>query len=181
MYIWVAIDVNEQVGQLREKAENYVSTHGLSSPTLTLPFHISLKISFQIPDNRCQEAMQDIREFLKSLKPFSIVAREIEQNGPIIWIAMEENTELTYIHKRLDEMLLEKYGVAQHAFDKAFLFHTSVLMIDHEEQLLRAFHTMKDSNIPKVLKAETFIIGSSETGQAGTYRVNEEIALTAIC
>ena len=46
MYIWVAIDVNEQVGELREKAENYVSTHGLSSPTLTLPFHISLKISF---------------------------------------------------------------------------------------------------------------------------------------
>ena len=64
MYIWVAIDVNEQVGELREKAENYVSTHGLSSPTLTLPFHISLKISFQIPDNRCQEEVQDILDRL---------------------------------------------------------------------------------------------------------------------
>lgn len=177
MYIWVAIDVNEQVGELREKAENYVSTHGLSSPTLTLPFHISLKISFQIPDNRCQEAVQDIREFLKSLKPFSIAVRGIEQNGPIVWLAMEDNTELTCIHKRLDEMLLEKYSVAQHAYDKAFLFHTSVLMIDNEEQLLRAFQAMKDTNIPKVLRAEKLIIGSSETGQAGTYRVNEEIDL----
>lgn len=177
MYIWVAIDVNEQVGELREKAENYVSTHGLSSPTLTLPFHISLKISFQIPDNRCQEAVQDIREFLKSLKPFSIAVRGIEQNGPIVWLAMEDNTELTCIHKRLDEMLLEKYSVVQHAYDKAFLFHTSVLMIDNEEQLLRAFQAMKDTNIPKVLRAEKLIIGSSETGQAGTYRVNEEIDL----
>ena len=177
MYIWVAIDVNEQVGEIRQKAENYVSDHGISSPTLTLPFHISLKISFQIPDNRCQEAMQDIREFLKSLKPFSIAVRGIEQNGPIVWIAMEENSELTYIHKRLDEMLMKKYGVAQHTYDKSFRFHTSVLMIDHEEQLLRAFQAMKDTNIPKVLKAERLVIGSSEIGQAGTYRVNEEIDL----
>ena len=177
MYIWVAIDVNEQVGELRQKAENYVKNHGLSSPTLTLPFHISLKISFQIPDDRFPEAVNDIREFYKSLKPFSITVRGIEQNGPIVWIAMQDSTELAYIHKSLDAMLLEKYGIVQHAFDKAFLFHTSVLLINHEEQLHQAFHEMKNTDIPKVLRAERFIIGSSEEGHAGTYRVNEEIDL----
>ena len=39
------------------------------------------------------------------------------------------------------------------------------------------FDTIKDTNIPDVLKAERFIIGSSEEGEAGTYSVIEEIEL----
>lgn len=177
MYIWVAIDVNEQVSELREIAENYIKGQGLSSTTFTLPFHISLKISFQIPNDKFEEAVSDIRDFYKSLKPFQIIVRGIEQAGSLVWITMQDSNELADIHKKLDEMLFEKYGVIQHDFDKDFRFHTSVLMLYNEEQITKAFDAIKDTNIPETLRAERFIIGSSVEGRAGTYSVIEKIEL----
>ena len=88
MYLWVAIDVNEQVSKLRENVEKYIRSNGLTSPTLTLPFHISLKISFQIPNGIYREVVDDISEFCKSLKPFTIPVRKIEISGTILWLTM---------------------------------------------------------------------------------------------
>ena len=177
MYIWVAIDVNEQVSKLRKVAENYMNEQGLSSTTFSLPFHISLKISFQIPDDKFEDAVSDIRDFYKSLKPFEIKTKVIERAGSIVWIAMQYSNELVDIHKKLDEMMFEKYGVVQHDFDKDFQFHTSVLALNDEVDLLKAYDTIKDTDIPKTLRAERFIIGSSAEGLAGTYNVIEEIEL----
>ncbi len=176
MYIWVAIDVNEQVSKLREVAENYMNEQGLSSTTFTLPFHISLKISFQISDDKFEDVVSDIREFYKSLKPFEVKTKGIERAGLIVWIAMQDSDELVDIHKKLDEMLLEKYGVVQHDFDKDFKFHTSVLALNNEE-IAKAFDTIKYTDIPKTLRAERFVIGLSVEGLAGTYNVIEEIEL----
>ena len=175
MYIWVAIDVNEQVCELREITEHYVKDLGLYSPTLTLPFHISLKISFNIPDDRINEVVRDIVELCKSLNPFSISVKEIEQNGSIVWITMQKSNELEYIHNKLDEMLLKKHGVVQHIFDKAFIFHTSLLMMDDEKQAHQAFDKIKSISIPKTLVAKKIIIGSSIEGKPGTYSVNKEV------
>ena len=177
MYIWVAIDVNEQVSKLREVAENYMNEQGLSSTTFTLPFHISLKISFQIQDDKFEDVVSDIREFYKSLKPFEIKTKVIERAGSIVWIAMQYSNELVDIHKKLDEMMFEKYGVVQHDFDKDFQFHTSVLALNNEVDTLKAYDAIKDNDIPKTLRAERFIIGSSVEGIAGTYGVIEEIEL----
>lgn len=170
MYLWVAIDVNEQVKEIRENAENYIKEQGLTSTTFTLPFHISLKISFQVPNDKFKEAVSDIRNFYKSLKPFKIMVKGIEQAGSILWITMQDSTEL-------DDMLYEKYGVLQHDFDKDFRFHTSVLMLNTEEHIRKAFNAMKDTNIPEILRAERFIIGSSVEGGAGNYSVIEKIEL----
>ena len=177
MYIWVAIDVNEQLIELRENAENYVKQQNLSSTTFSLPFHISLKISFQIPNDKFEEAINDIRNFYKSLKPFQIIVKGIEQANPIIWVTMQDSAELTDIHNKLDKMLFEKYGIIQHDFDKDFRFHTSIVIIHNKQQIIRAFDAIKDTNIPKTLKADKFIIGSSTEGQPGTYSVIEEIEL----
>lgn len=177
MYIWVAIDVNEQVIKLREVAENYMNEQGLSSTTFTLPFHISLKISFQIPDDKFEDAVSDIRDFYKSLKPFEIKTKVIERTGSIVWIAMQYSNELVDIHKKLDEMMFEKYGVVQHDFDKDFQFHTSVLALNNKVDTLKAYDAIKDNDIPKTLRAERFIIGSSVEGLAGTYSVIEEVEL----
>ena len=175
MYIWVAIDVNGQMPELREIAEHYVKGLVMSSPTLTLPFHISLKISFNIPNDRINEVVGDIIELCRSLTRFSISVKEIEQNGSIVWITMQENDELSYIHNKLDEMLLKKHGVVQHIFDKAFIYHTSLLIMDDENQARQAFDTLKNISIPKTLIANKIIIGSSIDGAPGTYSVNEEI------
>ena len=177
MYLWIAIDVDKQVCKLRENAEGYLKEHELSSPTLTLPFHISLKISFQISSEILQEVIHDIREICKSLKPFTITVRSIEKTDSIIWLTVRDNAYLTDIHNRLDQLLLEKYGVVQHEFDKSFIFHTSILIVNSQEHLNAAFEAFKDINIPNVLNAQKIIIGSSKGGQPGTYSVIEEIML----
>ena len=173
MYIWVAIDVDTQVQELRKSAELYIKSNGLSSPTLTLPFHVSLKISFQILDENREAVVEDILEFLKTLKPFDISVNEIEQNGPIVWLTMRNNEKLDYIHAALDALLFENHGVPLHEFDKEFIFHTSILILDSKEQSERAFSAIKNSVLPKELTAKRFIIGSSSDGQPGTYSVNE--------
>ncbi len=175
MYIWVAIDVEKQVRALCEKAKECARVQGLSSPTFTLPFHISLKISFAAPEGRFDDIVRDLREFFNSLKPFSVEVKALEKAGPIVWLTMKDSAELTRIHNALDEMLFEKYGIVQHEFDRAFLFHTSVLISDDTAALQKAFDTLRNADIPAVLRAERFIIGSSAEGKAGTYRVNEEI------
>ena len=177
MFLWIAIDVDEQVIELRENAENYIINHGLTSPTLTLPFHISLKISFQVSSDISQDVISDIRDFCRSLKPFTIAVKGIEKTDSIIWLTMQDNAYLTDMHNKLDEMLLKKYGVVQHEFDKSFIFHTSILIMSNRERLSTAFETIKDVQIPDVLNAKKIIIGSSTDGQPGTYSVIEEIML----
>ena len=159
MYIWVAIDVEDQVKEIREKAENYARQQGLTSTTFTLPSHVSLKISFQIPDEKYEEVVSDIREFYRSLEPFQIKVKGIEKSGPIVWLTMQDSAELSRIHEELDKMMLEKYGVEQHEFDKDFLFHTSVFVLFDEEQLNKAYDEVKDISVPEVLRADKFIIG----------------------
>ena len=177
MYLWIAIDVNEQVRELRENTENYIKNHELTSPTLTLPFHISLKISFQISSDILKEVTYDIRELCKSLKPFTITVKSIEKTDTIIWLTMQDSAYLSAIHNSLDHLLLEKYGVVQHEFDKSFIFHTSILITNSKGHLNAAFEAIKDINIPNVLNAQKIIIGSSKEGQPGTYSVIEEIML----
>ena len=177
MYIWIAVNVDEQVREIRNKAESYINERELSSPTFTLPFHISLKISFYIQDDKFKNVVSDLRGYFKSLKPFTILTKGIEQSGTIVWITMQDNTDLTCIHKNLDDMLYEKHGIEQHQFDKSFLFHTSVCIMNNEDQTRLAFDATKDINVPKALKAESFIISCSESGKAGTFKVIEEIVV----
>lgn len=175
MYIWVAIDVDEQVKEIRKYAENYVKTHRLSSPTLTLPFHISLKISFEVAEDLCQKVMGDIRDLFRSIKPFTIPVKAVEVSGQIIWLTTLDCAELTYIHNRLDELMLDKYGVLPHPFDKSFIFHASILIMD--ENVQNAYDEIKNIRPPAVFDARKFVIGLSKSGQAGTYKVEEEILL----
>ena len=46
MYLWTAIDVDEPLEKLREKVAWAAQKAGIPNTALTLPLHISLKISF---------------------------------------------------------------------------------------------------------------------------------------
>ena len=72
---------------------------------------------------------------------------------------------------------IDKYDIEQHEFDKNFIFHTSVLMLDNEKHLQSAFNEIRKLELPTTLIGDKIIIGSSLTGEAGTYTVNEEILL----
>lgn len=177
MYIWIAIDVDDQVRELRNEAEKYVKKYLLTSSTLTLPFHISLKISFEVPPEISRAVINDVRELFRGLKPFTVPVDGLQRSSNILWLIMKDCDKLSTIHSALDKLLSEKYGVAQHQFDKEFIFHTSILILDGDDHLDRALERLKALSAPTVFRAERVIIGTSLTGEAGTYTVDEEIPL----
>ena len=108
---------------------------------------------------------------------YEIEVKKLEQCDNIIWLTMQDNFMLRCFHNFLDLLFLDKYDIDQHEFDKDFIFHTSVLILDNKEHLQPAFNEISNITLPTTLIANKIIIGSSLTGEAGTYTVNEEILL----
>jgi hypothetical protein len=72
-------------------------------------------------------------------------------------------------------MLKDKYGIPLHEYDLDFIFHTTLFM-DGDKEKINAAHTLLgDLNLPETLEANTFVIGKSETGENGTYRVYKTV------
>ena len=128
MYLWAAINVEEQLKKLKNKVALVTDKLGCPNFASALPLHISLRISFQVDDSVFEEAVNRISEYYTTLSSFDVEVQGIEQNGTIVWIKMKGNRELDKIHKDLVDIFLEEYGVQPHDFDKAFLYHTTLWM-----------------------------------------------------
>ena len=170
MYIWTAIDVDRQLLELRECAKKASLELGVSNPALTLPLHISLKISTEINDDCFDEAVEAINEYFLSLLPFEIEVTGIERCDGVVWVRHRENEFLSKIHLWLVDFFYQRYGVMPHEFDLDFAYHSS-LFVGSEDEAKAAFELLKDRETPRKLIAEKFIIGCSESGKAGEYRV----------
>lgn len=162
MYIWVGCDINPKFFEFREKVKEINAELNLSEAALKLPQHISLKISFEMEEEIAKHCIKDIIELLKIQKPF--VAKlgkcELRDDG-IIWIRVEENEQLSALHKELDEIAIS-YAVKPHAFDKQFIFHTTVITDEDSEKLAAAYDKIKDIPYPEELKINTFLVGHSD-------------------
>ena len=62
-----------------------------------------------------------------------------------------------------------------HEYDLDFIVHTTLFMDDDKEKINIARQLLGDLNLPETLVANTFVIGTSETGENGTYRVFKTI------
>lgn len=176
MHIWIGCLLPEEF----EKALRGVCTplgqeFGLDAVAFSLPQHISLKISF--PYNGDVQALLDyLTELLKNQPSFTVHPKPIERQGNILWIPFAESGQLQQLHNLLDTKLKKDHSVPQHIFDKAFLFH-STLFFGPEEPLEQARQALQSFPIPQELRVSVFVIGTSETGQPGTYRVVRSISL----
>lgn len=170
MFIWCAIDLDRQLGKIRKSAEEASNTLGVGNPALTLPLHISLKISCEIEDSRFDEAVKLISAHFSGIRPFEITPIGIERCGGVVWIRHEESEELSALHKWLVNLFKENYGVIPHQFDLEFAYHSS-LYVGDEADAEQAYEMLKDEPIPCRLIADKFVIGCSESGRAGEYKV----------
>ena len=177
MYIWTGIDVDEQLAGIRERVRQLEKEEGVKNSNLTLPFHISLKISFEMDEARAPEVIRTLETYYRKQKPFEIPVSGIEYHTAITWIRMRENETLDRLHDGLNELLQTRFGVPLHEYDRDYLFHTT-LCLDEDAALVRRFYDkLKDVPLPAVLRAERFLIGASPAGALGTYRVVKEILL----
>ena len=176
MYIWCAIDLDRQLGKIRRRAEEASDVLGVGNPALTLPLHISLKISCEIEDSRFGEAVERISAHFSDIRPFEIAPIGIEREGGIVWIRHNESKELSTLHEWLVNFFKESYSVMPHQFDLEFAYHSS-LFVGDDGDAKRAFEMLKGEQIPDRLIADVFVIGCSKSGRVGEYRVIQTISI----
>lgn len=177
MYIWVAINVDSQFAEVKERASMAEKQVGFRNTNVNLPLHVSLKISFSVEDKIYLNVVDRISDYYSRLSPFDIEVAGMEKNGGILWIKMKENHTLKKIHIEMDDLLKAEYGVGLHEYDLAYQFHTTIFMEEDKNIIDKAYELMKDVSLPPKLSADTFVVGISESGKIGTYRVYKTVTL----
>lgn len=175
MYLWTAIDVDEQLADVKKEAKKIEKVVDFTDSNITLPMHISLKISCPIAEEQYEEAVREVMTILKKPGPFEVRTKGIELHDTICWLAMEENTCLRKLHEELDRLFLEKFNVPRHRYDLDFQFHSTLFLDRDSKKVKEAFLRIKDIQIPPVLEVKNFLIGMSPEGKIGTYRVIKQI------
>ncbi len=175
MYIWVGINVEDQLKEVRGAVDSVFGKIDISNVTCQLPLHISLKISFEIENSIFDRVLGDITDIYNAQNPFEISVKGVEKHENIEWIRMYSNEDLESLATKLNMMLKEKYGIPLHEYDLDFIFHTTLFMDDDAEKINAAHALLGDVKLPEILMANTFVIGTSETGKNGTYRVYKTI------
>ena len=107
MYIWIGIDVDDQLTDMKSAAKTTEDRIGFTHSNFTLPLHISLKISFPVPEDQVASVFRDLTEVFASIPSFSIPVKGIELDEVIVWIRMEENPILNALHDQLNALMLE--------------------------------------------------------------------------
>lgn len=173
MYIWVGCDINPKFIEYREKVKEINAELNLSENAFNFPQHISLKITFEMDDEIAKHCIKDIIELLKSAKPFTAKIEDIElRDDGIIWLRVQENEEFITLHKELDEIAIS-YAVKPHAFDKQYVFHSTVIMDEDKDKLAAMYERIKDIPYPQELKINTFLVGHSDDNI--TFKVDRRI------
>jgi 2'-5' RNA ligase len=175
MFVWVGINVEDQLKEVRMAVDSVFEKIDISNVTCQLPLHISLKISFEIEKSIFESVLNDIIDVYNAQKPFEIKIKGIEKHKNIMWIRIHSNEKIEALATNLNMMLRDKYGVPLHEYDLDFIFHTTLFMDDDAEKINAAHNILGDVYLPETLFANTFVIGTSETGENGTYRVYRTI------
>lgn len=175
MFIWVAVDLSEQLKTIRDIAIDLNKKHKLNDVALLLPQHLSLKISFFVPNEKANLAIELLQDYLKKQKQFSLSAKGFESQNGIVWLKFNANEKLEKLHNELDVLMLENFNVKQHEFDLNFAYHSTLFINLSVEQANVVMQDLKNQPFLKSVNANSFIIGTSPTGKAGTYSVIKTI------
>ena len=175
MYIWIGAKLpTDFESWLRSICIPVGQKLQLDMIGFSLPQHISLKISF--PTDQPQAVLEFLKERLKKERVFYVNPRSPEREGNILWMPFRKNVPLRHLHQMLDRELKEKFGIEQHPFDLDFRFH-STLFFGEESALTRVAEAFRQLGLPGILRIDTLLLGVSDTGKSGSYRVVAEIPL----
>ena len=176
MYIWVGCKLPEDFERnTRALCLEQNKALGLNTAAFSLPQHVSLKISFQ--SDRHEEILDYLEAFLSGQSPFSLRVHNAEQFGNILWLPVAENETLRQLHQQLDAELEQRFSVPQHAFDKCFLFHSTLFMDEDTDKLSRMCQLLEAYPIEQDLQVDTFLLGLSENNLPGEYRIVRQIQI----
>lgn len=173
MYIWTGIIVEGQLDEVKTASIEAEKKLNLQ-PLFGFPMHVSVKISFFVPNDKTNEVVDFLTEYFSSLKPFAIPVKAIELEDTIVWVRMKESGELKKIQSDMNRLLGENFGVFVHEYDTDFKFHSTLCMAD--EDTAKAFYTeVKNAHVPSVLKAKKAGIAISEEWKPFGFKIIKTI------
>ena len=175
MYIWVGVDVEEQLQSMKILAKAVEEAIGFTHSNFTLPMHVSLKMSFFVADERFEEAVEALAEFFNGLSPFSAPVEGVEQLDGIVWIRLRENAALNAVHDGLNNLMRERFGVGLHAYDEDYKFHVTLFMDEEQTKLKNAYKSVVNAPLPPSFSLNRFVIGCSPNGKLGSYQVYKRV------
>ena len=174
MYIWAGCKLpGDFEADIRSCCLELNRNVGLDTVAFLLPQHVSLKISFQ--SEKYDEILDYLEDYLSRQSPFSLHIQAPEQAGSILWMPVVENHHLRQLHDSLDLKLEQRFGIPQHAFDKCFLFHSTLFMDPDTDKIAKMRRLLEPYPIERELQVDTFLLGLSETGKPGECRIVREI------
>ena len=150
MYIWIACDLSVGLAEIREKCVEYNRDLRLSEAAFSLPQHVSLKISFDVDDSIFADVIAAVEYYLSAQKAFIISSPVPEMLSGILWLRIPENEHLIRLHEELDAMLLSRFGVPLHEYDRCFKFH-STLFMDDSDGLFEMYRRISMIDVPSEL------------------------------
>ena len=171
MFIWSGINIEAQLPELKLRKTEIEEKLGITDTVVNLPLHVSLRISSQVVDEISPRLIDAILEFYKTLEPVELFTDGIEREGNIIWLRFKENDEINSVHHRLCALMKERFAIPLHPFDLEFKYHTTLFLGISEDKLTTAYDMVKSVTIPKSVILNRPVIGASESGLAGTYRI----------
>ena len=173
MFIWTALEMESQMPETKRDIRKIASAVGREDlPCFSLPLHLSLKISFPVPDGEADAVRGSIREIFAGFAPFPVSILGVERRGGLIWLRAKTSPELVSLHETLDGVLSERFGVPQAAYDRNFLFHVTLFHGLTGEEAAQALGALEEAILPVRSWAKTWLIGSSPDGVPGTYRID---------
>ena len=175
MWLWIGIDVDKEYLKTKDKIIEVMDKVGFDKTLLTLPFHVSLKMSFLIDDKDYNKVTKVIKDTLIKTKPFIVRVKGKEVMPNIIWARYFENIQLNKIHDELNKVLLNEFNIPLHEYDLDYKFHTTLFMDDDINKVSKASLLTNDLILPKRCKVNRFLIGASSNGELGTYKVLETL------
>ena len=175
MFVWVGVDVDEQLQEIKSVAKEAEERIGFVHSNFTLPLHVSLKMSFAVDEKEFDAVVETLAGFFKTLSPIDVGVKGIELLDGIVWIRLQESEALNAVHDQLNDLLSRRFGVGLHAYDCDYQFHTTLFMDRAQEKLERAHGMVMNAPLPPAFCLRRFVIGCSSSGELGSYRVYRRI------
>lgn len=177
MYIWTGADVNDQLETLCSVKHEAETALGLQD--FKLPLHISLKMSFLVPDDQIDAVMECLTAYCYSLSPILVPVRGLEKENGIVWLRYGECPELSTMHDQLNVLMQDRFGIALHPYDSDFIFHTTLFMDQDNDKLAHAYEMVRSIPLPTTLRVSRCLIGMSPSGKPGDYRIVRTVDMNA--
>ena len=170
VFLWTAIDLSDDATEITERVRAVCEELGVQNPALSLPMHISLKISDRIPTKSLPRAVEKIADMLSKATPTELIPECIERRDGVVWIRHRDSEWLCELHRKIVDFYLSQYGVMPHGLDGEFIFHTT-LFVGEADEARRVYEALKDEPLPERFAPGGYLMGVSESGLAGEYRV----------